>query len=103
MIAIPFSEEKMDIFLKNDSGYDINVNSISGGEKTALSLAMRLSIAQKLDIKFKIFILDEPTDGMDNEMFENYRFLEWERVYKCFKPLIASVSGYALGVVLSLL
>ncbi|MCS7245442.1 MAG: enoyl-CoA hydratase-related protein [candidate division WOR-3 bacterium] len=32
-----------------------------------------------------------------NEMFENYRFLEWERVYKCYKPLIASVSGYALG------
>jgi enoyl-CoA hydratase len=30
-------------------------------------------------------------------MFENYRFLEWERVYKCIKPLIASVSGYALG------
>lgn len=32
-----------------------------------------------------------------NDMFENYRFLEWERIYKCYKPLIASVSGYALG------
>ncbi|MFZ8846724.1 MAG: enoyl-CoA hydratase-related protein [Candidatus Hydrothermia bacterium] len=41
--------------------------------------------------------LNEFYNKTPNEMFENYRFLEWERVYKCFKPLIASVSGYALG------
>lgn len=86
-IEIEFSEEKMDIFLKNDSGYDINVNSLSGGEKTALSLAMRLSIAQMLDIKFKIFILDEPTDGMDNERIESlgelfYNFIKYNPDYQ---------------------
>ena len=41
--------------------------------------------------------LNEFYNKTPNEMFESYRFLEWERVYKCFKPLIASVSGYALG------
>ncbi len=41
--------------------------------------------------------LQEFYNKTPNEMFENYRFLEWERVYKCYKPIIASVSGYALG------
>ncbi len=41
--------------------------------------------------------LNEFYNKTPNEMFESYRFLEWERVYKCYKPLIASVSGYALG------
>jgi len=86
-IEIEFSDEEMDIFLKNLSGYDLNVNSLSGGEKTALSLAIRLAIAQMLDIKFKIFILDEPTDGMDNERIESlgelfYNFIKYNPDYQ---------------------
>jgi len=86
-IEIEFLDESMEIFLKNESGYDINVNSLSGGEKTALSLAIRLAIAQMLDIKFKIFILDEPTDGMDDERIESlgelfYNFIKYNQDYQ---------------------
>ncbi len=86
-IEIKFSEEEMNIFIRNESGYDINVSSLSGGEKTALSLAIRLAIAQMLDIKFKIFILDEPTDGMDNERIESlgelfYNFIKYNPDYQ---------------------
>jgi exonuclease SbcC len=86
-IGIEFLDESMEIFLKNESGYDINVNSLSGGEKTALSLAIRLAIAQMLDIKFKIFILDEPTDGMDDERIESlgelfYNFIKYNQDYQ---------------------
>ena len=54
--------------LVEQDGYEQDYNYLSGGEKTSLALAYRLSlntIVQKVSagIKSNLLILDEPTDG----------------------------------------
>ncbi|MCX7948146.1 MAG: AAA family ATPase [candidate division WOR-3 bacterium] len=78
-IEVDFIDDELMLYLINHSGNKIEANRLSGGERTALSLSLRLAIAQMLDIKFKLFILDEPTDGMDDiridslkELFSNF-------------------------------
>lgn len=78
-IEVDFTDDELTLYLINHSGNKIEASRLSGGERTALSLSLRLAIAQMLDIKFKLFILDEPTDGMDDvridslkELFSNF-------------------------------
>ncbi|UZE93553.1 MAG: AAA family ATPase [Candidatus Pacearchaeota archaeon] len=60
-------------------GYEINYNYLSGGEKTALALAYRLSLNQVINsmlskIKTRnLLILDEPTDGFSTEQLDKMR------------------------------
>jgi len=62
-----------------NQGYEIDYDFLSGGERTAVALAYRLSLNQVLNsmlsrIKTKdIVILDEPTDGFSSEQIDKMR------------------------------
>ncbi|MGI0022976.1 MAG: hypothetical protein ACRD9Q_08965, partial [Nitrososphaeraceae archaeon] len=55
----------------NQSGYRLEVDSLSGGEKTSIALAYRLAlneiIRRMLMFDENLLILDEPTDGFSKE------------------------------------
>jgi|YelNatPaOPRAMG01_1025707.scaffolds.fasta_scaffold00244_44 exonuclease SbcC len=62
--------------VKIDDGYNISVlgpageqdiDQISGGERVALAIALRLAIAQVLSGKVETIIMDEPTTHLDEE------------------------------------
>ena len=61
------------------NGYEIAFPNLSGGEKTAASLAYRLALNRVIndvihDIKTKdLLILDEPTDGFSSEQLDKVR------------------------------
>ncbi|MCX8147202.1 MAG: SMC family ATPase, partial [Candidatus Woesearchaeota archaeon] len=61
------------------NGYESSVEHLSGGEKTAVALAYRLSLNRVINdvigsIRTKdIIILDEPTDGFSSEQLERVR------------------------------
>ncbi len=61
------------------SGYSIEYNHLSGGEKTAVALAYRLALNQIMNtlmstIKTRnLLILDEPTDGFSSEQLDRLR------------------------------
>jgi len=63
----------------NVDGYDYALESLSGGEKTAIALAYRLALNQvinsiQMKIKTKdLLILDEPTDGFSKEQLDRVR------------------------------
>jgi len=63
------------------SDYDIIYTDLSGGEKTSVALAYRLSLNQILnnlsgEIKTKdLLILDEPTDGFSTEQLDRIRIV----------------------------
>ncbi|MBT3298091.1 SMC family ATPase [archaeon] len=63
------------------NGYEISFNDLSGGEKTSVSLAYRLSLNKVIndvisEIKTNdILILDEPTDGFSTEQLDKVRDL----------------------------
>ena len=64
--------------LVEQDGYEQDYNYLSGGEKTSLALAYRLSlntIVQKVTagIKSNLLILDEPTDGFSKEQLFKIR------------------------------
>jgi exonuclease SbcC len=64
--------------LIEQDGYEQDYNYLSGGEKTSLALAYRLSlntIVQKVSagIKSNLLILDEPTDGFSKEQLFKIR------------------------------
>jgi len=65
--------------LVQQNGYDIEVENLSGGEKTACALAYRLALnkvitALRSTIHTKdILILDEPTDGFSAEQIDRMR------------------------------
>jgi exonuclease SbcC len=64
--------------LVEQDGYEQDYNYLSGGEKTSLALAYRLSlntIVQKVSagIKSNLLILDEPTDGFSKEQLFKIR------------------------------
>ncbi|MCK4997707.1 AAA family ATPase [Candidatus Pacearchaeota archaeon] len=62
-----------------NQGYEISYDFLSGGERTAIALAYRLSLNQVLNsmlsqIKTKdVIILDEPTDGFSAEQIDKMR------------------------------
>ncbi|MGH9997835.1 MAG: AAA family ATPase, partial [Nitrososphaeraceae archaeon] len=55
----------------NQSGYHLEVDSLSGGEKTSIALAYRLAlneiIRRLIMLDDNLLILDEPTDGFSKE------------------------------------
>lgn len=55
----------------NQSGYQLEVDSLSGGEKTSIALAYRLAlneiIRRIIMLDDNLLILDEPTDGFSKE------------------------------------
>jgi len=61
------------------NGYDIELDNLSGGEKTALSLAYRLALNKVIndittEVKTKdLIILDEPTDGFSEQQLDKIR------------------------------
>jgi exonuclease SbcC len=60
-------------------GYDTDIESLSGGEKTSVALAYRLALNKVINdlittVKTKdIIILDEPTDGFSSEQLDRIR------------------------------
>ena len=76
-LTIRLNEEFKPIVEQN--GYETDINSLSGGEKTALALAYRLALNKVINdvvegIKTKdIIILDEPTDGLSTEQLDKMR------------------------------
>lgn len=75
-LSVRLDEDFTPIITNQD--YDIDYNFLSGGEKTAVALAYRLSLNQVLNsqsnIKTKgIVILDEPTDGFSLEQIKKMR------------------------------
>ena len=70
-------EEFTPIVMQN--GYETEVGSLSGGEKTSLALAYRLALNKVINdvienIKTKdLIILDEPTDGFSSEQLDKVR------------------------------
>ncbi len=71
------SEDFSPIVTQN--GYDIEIENLSGGEKTALALAYRLALNKVINdltskIKTKdLIILDEPTDGFSDKQLDKVR------------------------------
>ncbi|MBW2992992.1 AAA family ATPase [Candidatus Woesearchaeota archaeon] len=61
------------------NGYEISINHLSGGERTAAALAYRLALNKVInemmsEIKTRdIIILDEPTDGFSTEQLDRVR------------------------------
>ena len=61
------------------NGYETYVETLSGGEKTAVALSYRLALNKVIndivaDIKTKeILMLDEPTDGFSSEQLDKVR------------------------------
>lgn len=63
----------------SQNGYDVDVENLSGGEKTACALAYRLALNKVIndivhDVNTKdVLILDEPTDGFSAEQLDKVR------------------------------
>ncbi|TRM87129.1 hydroxyacid dehydrogenase, partial [Sulfolobus sp. A20-N-G8] len=55
------------IIVYTNSGDQLPVTSLSGGEKKALALGLRLAIARSLMSDANFFILDEPTVHLDED------------------------------------
>ena len=79
-------EETMNARLDEDftpiviqNGYEIEIENLSGGEKTSLALAYRLALNKVINdltsqIKTKdLIILDEPTDGFSEQQLDKVR------------------------------
>jgi DNA repair protein SbcC/Rad50 len=75
-LSVRLDEEFTPIITNQD--YEMDYDFLSGGERTAIALAYRLSLNQVLNsrsnIKTKgIVILDEPTDGFSSEQIDKMR------------------------------
>ncbi len=58
--------EDFDISIMKQGG-EISIKSISGGEKVAVAIALRLAIAKALAGRISTIIMDEPTTHLDEE------------------------------------
>jgi exonuclease SbcC len=57
------------------SGYDLGIESLSGGEKSAVALSYRLALNSLLNNysgSLGLLILDEPTDGFSKEQLQKF-------------------------------
>lgn len=62
------------------NGYDLDIDSLSGGERTTVALAYRLAlnkiVNQLLSLKTKdLLILDEPTEGFSTEQLDRVKYV----------------------------
>lgn len=77
LIKVRLDEEFSPIIEQN--GYETDFNHLSGGERTAASLAYRLALNQVINtvmsvIKTKdLLILDEPTEGFSSEQLDRMK------------------------------
>ncbi len=60
------------------NGYELDINSLSGGERTSIAFAYRLALnllVRKVctSLKSNLLILDEPTDGFSKEQLNRVR------------------------------
>lgn len=84
------------------SGYDMDVKSLSGGEKTAVALAYRLALNVMVKkvcdaMQSNLLILDEPTDGFSREQLARLRDILTE--LKCEQVIIVSHESELEGFV----
>jgi DNA repair exonuclease SbcCD ATPase subunit len=63
-------KEEVTAFINLDGEPDVDIKSLSGGERTAADLAVDLAVIDVLEVKAgkgaDFFILDEPFDGLDS-------------------------------------
>ena len=64
----------------DQDGYEQNINYLSGGEKTSIALAYRLTLKSLIrketeSMKSNLLILDEPTDGFSHAQLSKVRTL----------------------------
>lgn len=77
ILNVRLDEEFTPVIEQN--GYEIELDNLSGGEKTSVALAYRLSLNKVINdvvstIKTKdIIILDEPTDGFSTEQLDKVK------------------------------
>lgn len=74
-------------------GYEVDVDSLSGGEKTSVALAYRIALnlmVKKVctSMKENLLILDEPTDGFSKEQI--FKLREIFNELKCDQVIIVS-------------
>ncbi|WP_081432774.1 AAA family ATPase [Thermococcus sibiricus] len=69
-----FNMDITDIYLSEDfditvvkNSVEVPISTLSGGEKVAVALALRLAIARALSKSLSIVIMDEPTTHLDEE------------------------------------
>ena len=76
-ISVRLDDEFTPVIEQN--GYETNIENLSGGEKTSVSLSYRLALNKVINdvvssIKTKdILMLDEPTDGFSSEQLDKIR------------------------------
>ena len=69
--------ENYEIFVKRSDGIELNVESLSIGEKNLIALLFRYALAKVILGNVPIFILDEPTEHLDDE--HRKRISQWIR------------------------
>jgi len=79
--------------LIEQNGYEMDINSLSGGEKTSVALSYRLALNLLVrevctSMKSNLLILDEPTDGFSREQMSRVRDVLNE--LKCDQVIIVS-------------
>lgn len=55
------------LVFENEIGDDVPVRSLSGGQQYVVLIALRCALVQMLGSKFPLFVLDEPTTGLDEK------------------------------------
>ncbi|MFH0889711.1 MAG: SMC family ATPase [Candidatus Aenigmatarchaeota archaeon] len=75
------------------NGYEQDIDTLSGGEKTSVALAYRLALntlvkETSISLKNNLLILDEPTDGFSKEQLHRMRDILDE--LKCNQVIIVS-------------
>lgn len=78
-------EQDIDIMIREDfsviveqNGYEVEVEQLSGGEKSALALSYRLALKEVIEKHFRdetaldYIILDEPTDGFSRNQIQKF-------------------------------
>ncbi|MCH8519408.1 MAG: SMC family ATPase [Nanoarchaeota archaeon] len=78
-------EQEIEVYIREDfsiiieqNGYEVEVEQLSGGEKSALALSYRLSLKEVIEAHFRdensleYIILDEPTDGFSQNQIQKF-------------------------------
>jgi DNA repair exonuclease SbcCD ATPase subunit len=55
------------LVFENEIGDDVPVRSLSGGQQYVVLIALRCALVQMLGSTFPLFVLDEPTTGLDEK------------------------------------